>query len=205
MPRDSHQKGDSYEIRSIYFDDYDNNCMMQIEDGVDNRKKYRIRSYDGSAKFIRLEIKEKINGYNRKQSCVISLDEFKSLVDSNSSIPFGSRKQLNELLLRMKADGMRPKAMIAYERCAYTYPVGNVRITFDRNIAATRYYKDFFEQSPTAMTAVLPKGMSILEVKYDELLPDIIAAPLELGKLRQTSFSKYYIGRRAIMGDIYNV
>ena len=51
------------------------------------------------------------------------------------------------------------------------------------------------------MTPVLPAGMHVLEVKYDEFLPDVIARQLEIGKLRKTAFSKYYLGRLAIAGE----
>ena len=48
---------------------------------------------------------------------------------------------------------------------------------------------------------MLPAGMHILEVKYDELLPDYIAQALDTGRMQQTAFSKYYLGRMALLGD----
>ena len=202
MCKDRNQQGDSYEIRSVYFDDIVNSCVSEIEDGVDNRKKFRIRAYDLSKDFLRLEIKEKNNGFNRKQSCVISLQEYERLVSGDMSIPFGERKQLNELLIMRRLSAMKAKLIIRYERTAYTYPAGNVRITFDRNIAASPYLDEFFEARTEGMVPVLPVGMNILEVKYDEFLPDIISAQLETGKFMQTSFSKYYIGAMAVAGEL---
>lgn len=203
MELDEHQQGDCYEIRSIYFDDVENSCVRDIEAGVDNRKKYRIRSYDCSRELIRLEIKEKLNGLNRKQSCLLSGEEYELLLSGDALPAFGSKKQLNELLLRMKLDGMKPKTLICYERTAFVYPAGNVRITFDRNIAASPDVGSFFAPRPEGEVPVLPYGSSILEVKYDELLPDIIASQLEIGKLRQSSFSKYHRGRLAVSGDLW--
>jgi len=98
---------------------------------------------------------------------------------------------------------MRPKAIIEYERTAFVCDSGNVRITFDRNIMASRSCTEFFNPSVPAMTPVLPTGMHVLEVKYDEFLPDYIAGTLELGNLQRTAFSKYYLGRKAINGDLY--
>lgn len=40
------------------------------------------------------------------------------------------------------------------------------------------------------------RGQGLLEVKYDELLPDYIYEALQLGNMRQTTFSKYYLCRR---------
>ena len=101
----------------------------------------------------------------------------------------------------MRCSKMEPRAIIAYERTAYVHPTGNVRVTFDRNIMASACCEDFFQQRVSGMVPVLPAGMQVLEVKYDELLPDHIAQQLELGKLRQTAFSKYYLGRLAINGE----
>ena len=40
------------------------------------------------------------------------------------------------------------------------------------------------------------KLMIAKEVKFDEFLPSYIRENLEIGHLRQTSFSKYYLCRR---------
>ena len=45
---------------------------------------------------------------------------------------------------------------------------------------------------------VLPAGQQLLEVKYDEYLPDFIYRNLQLHSLRQTAFSKYYVCRKYI-------
>ena len=68
MKQDIHQLGDCYTIRSLYFDDINDNCMKENDAGVDQRKKYRIRIYDPNSDFIRLEIKEKQRGVTKKYS-----------------------------------------------------------------------------------------------------------------------------------------
>ncbi len=35
-----------------------------------------------------------------------------------------------------------------------------------------------------------------MEVKFDEYLPTFIRNHMEIGRLQQTSFSKYYLGRK---------
>ena len=42
----------------------------------------------------------------------------------------------------------------------------------------------------------MPTGKHILEVKYDELLPDFLYQLMSLGSLQQTAFSKYYLCRK---------
>ena len=95
---------------------------------------------------------------------------------------------------------MRPKIIIDYERTAFVDSVGNVRITFDRNIAACNRWEAFLEEKVPGMVPVLETGIHVLEVKYDEFLPDHIAQLLELGSLNRTAFSKYYLGRQAVQG-----
>ncbi|MBQ6896469.1 MAG: polyphosphate polymerase domain-containing protein [Oscillospiraceae bacterium] len=201
MKPDANQDGDFYTIRSVYFDDIADSCMNENEDGVDQRKKYRIRIYDPKSDFIRLEIKEKNRGVTKKYSCKLTRQETDMIMDGSMPLTPGDRKPLNLMQLQMRCRRMQPKAIIEYERTAFVHPVGNVRITFDRNIMASRICEDFFEDRVSTMVPVLPAGMHVLEVKYDEFLPDFIARQLEIGVLRQTAFSKYYLGRLAINGE----
>ena len=198
LPRDSHQFGESYLIRSLYFDTYDEKCISENDSGVDDRKKYRIRTYGESDGFIRLEIKEKRNSLTKKSSCVITRDEAKVLALRDcfsDNIPeFGERRVLNEFLLERKCNGLLPKAVIEYERSAYVYKIGNVRITIDQNISASGDLCSFFLPKTDGLIPVTPKDLHILEVKYDEFIPDYIAQVLELGSLERTAFSKFYLG-----------
>lgn len=201
MPLDLHQKGDCYEIRSLYFDDAWDRCMDENNSGVDERQKFRIRTYDPEAETLHLEIKAKRRGLTRKVACDVSKDEVLGILRKDLPIQPDHRKPLNQLKMEMRCCRMEPKVIISYERTAFVHPVGNVRITFDRNITACRYCEDFFETRIQGMVPLLPAGVHVLEVKYDELLPDFIARQLEIGSLRHTSFSKYYLGRLALLGQ----
>ena len=201
MSQDIHQEGDCYDIRSLYFDDAWDRCMDEIEAGVDQREKYRIRIYDPRSDVIHLEIKEKNSGLTKKRSCDLSREECYAIMDGSLPLKLDGRVPLNSLQMQMRCTKMEPKVIIAYERTAFVHPSGNVRITFDRNIMASRCCCDFLEDRVFGMTPVLPAGMHVLEVKYDEFLPDTIAQQLEIGKLRKTAFSKYYLGRLAVQGE----
>ena len=201
MSQDIHQDGDCYEIRSLYFDDAWDRCMDENEAGVDQREKYRIRLYDPRSDVIHLEIKEKNRGYTKKRACDLSREECLQIMEGTLPLKLDGRAPLNALQMKMRCSGMEPKVIIAYERTAFVHPSGNVRITFDRNIMASRCREDFLEDRVSGMTPVLPAGLHVLEVKYDEFLPDVIAQQLEIGKLRKTAFSKYYLGRLAVQGE----
>lgn len=201
MDTDIHQDGDAYTVRSVYFDDIDNSCMDENEAGIDHRKKFRIRTYDPAAETMRLEIKEKQNGFTRKTSCTISRSECEALLRGRRIPGFDSRAPLNALRLASARNLMRPAAVVSYQRTAFVCPAGNVRITFDRNITVNRHTDMFLRDTMPFGMPLLPPGLHILEVKYDEFLPDHIASLLELGELRQTAFSKYYLGRLTLMGS----
>lgn len=201
MSADIHQDGDCYQIRSLYFDDISDSCMDENDSGVDQRQKYRIRIYDPTASRMHLEIKEKVRGLTKKTACTVTRDECRQIMDGSLPLTLDERKPLNLLKMQMRCACMQPKVIIAYERTAFVHPTGNVRITFDRNISASRCVDDFLEGQVPSMVPILPARMHVLEVKFDELLPDFIAEVLELGNLRQTAFSKYYLGRLAVQGD----
>ena len=84
--------------------------------------------------------------------------------------------------------------IVSYERIPYVYRNGNVRVTFDRNIASSSRIDDFFRKN-ALVRQILPCGRQLLEVKYDELLPEYIAQALEISVLQRTAFSKYYYAR----------
>lgn len=201
MHRDIHQTGDCYEIRSLYFDDYYDRCMDENAAGIDNREKYRIRTYGNDWKTIHLEIKEKHHEMTKKVLCDLTEQECAQIISGSLPLTIESRKPLNQLQIQMRCAQMRPSVIISYERTAFVCPAGNVRITFDRNIMASRCCNEFFYERISEMVPVLPTGVHVLEVKYDEFLPDYIARQLEIGTLQRTSFSKYYLGRLAVLGE----
>lgn len=201
MQKDIHQTGSCYEIRSVYFDDINDSFLEENLAGVDCRHKYRVRIYNTSGSPIKLEIKQKKHGLTKKTSCNISKEEWDSIYHNHNDIDFGDREPLNRFLLRQKVSRMFPRVVIVYERSAYIYKTGNVRITFDRNITASKTTETFFEEKVDGLIPILPSGMHVLEVKYDELLPDIIAQQLEIGKLKKIAFSKYFLGRMAVNGE----
>lgn len=198
VPMDMHQTGNSYHIRSVYFDTYDDTCFYENQAGIDGRNKYRIRAYNLSQQKISFEIKEKLHEKTRKETWDLSPADFSDAMSGNIPVSvLGDTSSANRIFLEQHMHLLRPKVIIDYERTAFVYPVGNVRITFDRNISASSQVDGFWD-STLPLTPILEPHMHILEVKYDELLPDFILTQLDLGHLRRTSFSKYYLARQAL-------
>lgn len=197
MPYDAHHPdGEAYTIRSAYFDDLFDSYLQENEDGTDNREKFRIRVYEGDFSEIHLECKSKLNGFTKKKKENLTLDECmcyinKELLVINKEDGFLKKKvyAMNQL------SRFVPVQIVEYERVAFVEKMGNVRITLDRNICGTKRVERFFEKEIQGVPA-LPAGIHILEVKYDELLPDYITNVLRTVSLKRTSFSKYYYTRK---------
>ena len=185
-----------YTIRSLYFDDYENRCLRENEDGTDPREKFRIRIYNHSDRRITLECKRKERGKTHKTSCPLTRQQAEILMQGKILPDIASQHPvLRKLTLLMLTRRMRPVVIVEYDRIPYVYKNGNVRITLDTNIRSSSAVDRFFaEQIPAR--PVMAAGQQLLEVKYDEYLPDFIYRNLQLHSLRQTAFSKYYICRK---------
>ena len=63
LNKDSHTGPNGfYHIRSIYFDDMENTCYYENENGTDPREKFRIRIYNNSPDRISPESKQEYQG-----------------------------------------------------------------------------------------------------------------------------------------------
>lgn len=186
----------AYSIRSLYFDDYENSCFYENENGTDPREKFRIRIYNHSTDRITLECKRKERGKTLKTSCPLSIEQTRMLMEGKTIPDIASQPEvLRKLTLRMMTKGMRPVVIVEYDRIPYVYKNGNVRITLDTNVASSKEIHRFLDET-IPKRPVMPAGQQLLEVKYDEYLPDFIYRNLQLHSLQQTAFSKYYICRK---------
>lgn len=198
MRMDEHQKDGSYTVRSLYFDDLNDSCIRENEDGVDNRHKFRIRIYNGNDDVIIIEKKIKYRSMIRKLSEKITREQCLAYMSGRlSALTKESGSLQKELFAEVKMSGMRPVVIVEYERTAFVERCGNVRVTLDRNISGNNKISSFFDRQLLSVP-VLPVGLHILEVKYDQFLPHHIGNVLQMGALQQSSFSKYYYSRDSI-------
>ena len=188
-----HPDGESYQIRSAYFDDIFDSFIAENEDGTDNRQKYRIRVYERDFSEIHLECKSKNRGFVKKQKEVISEADCLRYIDGGDVLANTGLKQ--RVYAMWQLSRLRPVQIVQYERVAMVEKAGHVRITFDRNIEGSSEVSRFFQNDIYGMPA-FESGLHILEVKYDEILPDHIRKVLREVDLRRTSYSKYYYTRR---------
>ena len=118
------------------------------------------------------------------------MDEAQKIIDGDYAWMTASGRPLcQELYSKIITQGLMPKTIVDYMREPFVFEPGNVRITIDRDIRTGTFHTDFLNSE----TLTLPAGNSpiILEVKWDEYLPDIIKDAVTIPGRRMTAFSKY--------------
>lgn len=197
---DRNQTGDDgYKITSVYFDDCYDTHLQDTEDGNRIREKYRIRIYNDSFQTIKLEVKYKRDSRVYKKAKTITKEQMQLLL-SGQCLPDRQPSLDNTITLfnlAIATRGLRPKVIVEYDRAAYVFDAGNVRITLDRNLRASTDFQGFADNNRAHYRPV-PGFDRVLEIKYDEFLPGFIARLLETGNMNQTAYSKYRLCREAI-------
>ncbi|MBQ6284813.1 MAG: polyphosphate polymerase domain-containing protein [Bacilli bacterium] len=190
----AYYKDGSYLIKSLYFDDRDSSSYYEKMDGVLYRKKYRIRMYNDDDSFIRLEKKMKHNNFTAKEQILISKDIYSKILNGKIDEISKPKGLLLEFINDYKTKGLIPSIIVEYHRLAFTYPISEVRITFDSNVQSGLYNYDLFDKKYPRFD-VLEPGMQVLEVKFNEVLPLHIANILNDIPSAREAVSKFAICR----------
>lgn len=183
---DRHSDTGRYTVRSLYFDDARDSALREKLDGVGSRQKFRLRLYNSDASLIKLEKKIKRNGLCSKLTEPMTPEEVRALLSRGDWTPAGPLAE--ELRARMSA-GLLPRTLVDYTREAFTFPAGNVRVTLDYDIRTGLDCTALLD--PGCVTVPVPGQPAILEVKWDEFLPDIVRDAVNLRGVRAGAFSKY--------------
>lgn len=211
MDLDVHAGEDGkYTIRSTYFDDYQNTCYFENENGTSPREKFRIRIYDANDRQIHLELKRKEAGKTHKDSCSLTrgqceafLGEADFAIIREGYFTEDYPPVFRKFCLKYQSELYRPKVIVEYDREPYVCRNGNVRVTFDTDIRSSNCMDGFFKEN-IFTRPVMPSGYHLMEVKYDEFLPDYIYNGLQMENLQQATFSKYYLCRKYNIGGVKN-
>ena len=178
-----------YRIRSLYFDDPMNTALREKLDGVNERRKYRIRYYNDDLNYIMLECKMKRDGVGCKPQARLTLEETQKILRGEIDWMIQSgRPLLAALYVEMKTRFLAPKTVVEYKRVPFIYGPGNVRVTIDWAIR-TGAPKDFL--NPDGLTLPTEEDILLLEVKWDEYLPGVIRKATALKSRMPSAFSKY--------------
>ena len=197
MDLDRHcRNGEPYAIRSLYLDDIDNSAYYDKVAGVMSRDKYRIRIYRYSDQEIFLERKRKLGDLIQKSSVQITRRLCEQIISGDPrGLQSASSPLLQDVFVQMRTRLLRPAVIVDYVREAYTYPAENVRITFDMNLRSGLHSFDLFNaEIPTVCP--LDQNTQILEVKFDNYLPDHVRGLIAGIQADRSAVSKYVLCRR---------
>ncbi len=187
---DGHAVDGRYRIRSLYFDDLRDKALREKLDGVDKREKFRLRYYNLDPSLIRLEKKCRRGGLGTKAVCPVTVEEARAIVDGRLDwMPDSGRPLVQELYHKMRVQGLRPRTIVDYIREPFVYDPGNVRVTLDYDIRTGLRCTDLLD--PGCPTIPAGEPVTILEVKWDAFLPDLIRDIVQLEGRRSAPFSKY--------------
>ncbi len=193
LKTDMHAQNGNYHIRSLYFDDYWNTAYIDKVNGVDRRKKYRIRLYDLNDNFIRLECKIKNGSYISKISAPLTSEETEKILNGDYGFLLHRESELcQQFYYECVAKVMRPKVYVDYEREPYVMEEGDVRITFDSDVRGA-YPGYSIAEKDIPFHYVLEPGKLIMEVKFTEFLPKLVQDVLPVRAAELSAVSKYML------------
>ena len=182
-----------YEVRSLYFDDFLNSAYQEKQDGLLERRKYRIRIYNYSADVIHLECKIKNDRYVRKETAPLTRQEFNWLIKGYPQFLLDTTYDLHRrFYFEYMAKVLRPRVIVDYEREPFVMAAGDVRVTFDKNIRAGMDGLAMFDASMST-AEVLPPGQLVMEVKFTDFLPEMVRQLLTAGVYQYLAISKYVL------------
>jgi SPX domain protein involved in polyphosphate accumulation len=195
VDENSANEDNTYFIRSLYFDDCQDSAYYEKIDGVEYRKKYRIRLYNNNCSFIRLECKYKHENKTSKDQILIDKSICDKIINGNiEELNIDKANLLTKFVVEYRTRNLRPSIIVDYKRLAYTYPVSDVRVTFDSKIRSGRYNYNLYDKDLDTYK-VIDDIEVVLEVKFNEILPEQIAIVLSTVPMIRQAFSKFAVCR----------
>ncbi len=194
-----------YTVRSIYFDTYDFDFYNDKVEGLDIRKKVRVRGYNQAKdenEIIFIEVKKKFVMSIEKKRAPVLFKDVENLFSSGDLERYvisdlkgfeNSIVDAREFLYNLYSKNLTPKVLVVYEREAYRdKKFGEFRITFDKNLRSWIYpnIKELFIEKDVVYS--YPDSF-IIEAKFHVDLPLWFKFMIDKFSLKQISFSKYVI------------
>ena len=183
-----------YTVRSIYYDSPDFRCYYEKANGDQNRRKFRIRSYNQADSAMFLECKQRQGSTYTKLKSQLDHEKL-AILDSREGwgrMDFQSLGVVEQLLLAMDRWDYQPSSLVVYDREAYVSPgqEDTIRVTFDNNLRA-RVFPELDELYDESDLEDLLYDWTILEIKFTNTLPRFLARMVSQYSLERQACSKY--------------
>jgi hypothetical protein len=186
-----------YEVSSLYYDSIDNCDLHAKLNGDLKRKKFRIRIYNNDTSFGKFEIKKKLGTTISKISLPLNHSQIQSL--SKSDFDCLKREGFYDARQTMLDNRYEPKCIVKYNRIAYQLPFNRIRVTIDTNILTSGYNCSFDKDSNGIK--VIPTSLEVVEIKFEDYIPNSILHCIEKFALARTAISKYTGARLFSIND----
>lgn len=196
MKTDENSDIGGYLVRSLYFDSiYDDDYFDKIN-GLEFRKKIRLRIYSPDQDNVKLELKQKQGVAQRKKSLIITRHLAEKMIAGNYSGLANLDSELAAKFYQLLETGIyRPKCIVEYHRIAFVENSNETRITFDSEIGVSYLFEDFFKMD----LPLIPVWKEpILEVKYNGFLLENIKQMLDFADTSELAVSKYAMSRQIL-------
>lgn len=201
LHRDRHGGLQGYMVRTLYFDTLDDQDFYDKVDGLEMRRKIRLRIYDPDARYAKLELKEKQGSLQRKRSLQLTREQALELCAGRYEVLMRMDTPFSlELYARMQQFCYRPKCIVEYNRAAFTAPDNETRVTLDAGLKASESRLDLFA-SDLALYPVGVPGAATMEVKFHGFLLSYVKDLISIPSRTRCSSSKYCMARNVILRD----
>lgn len=189
--RDSHGVHGSYMVRSQYYDSLTDGDLKDNLDGVQEKRKIRLRIYSPDDQQVKLEYKCKSGSDGVKHSLIISREEAQMMENHQYEFLLNYKEKLaHELYCKLIQNVYRPKTIVQYDRTAFFYHASDTRITFDYNVRGSVNPYGLLEKEPF-LIPLMGEDVGVLEIKYNEFLPSIFKGIVQQLNALPEASSKY--------------
>lgn len=197
MLQDKHNGAQGYRIRSLYFDTVNERDYEEKLDGIEKRRKLRLRLYDPAADFAMLEIKQKQGPYQKKRSLRLDRADAEQIACGRyDSLLCYDEPVAAEMYALLQIHCYRPKTIVEYRRFAFIARENQIRVTLDHDIRSTEAHLDPFDPM-LDLYPVLDPFNGVLEVKYNGFLLGYIKEQVNRADRSELTVSKYCLARSA--------
>ncbi len=179
-------------ICNIYYDTPDYRLVRTSMEKPIYKEKLRMRSYGrvSSEGTVFLELKKKYKGIVYKRRIELPEDRAAAYMSGQNPMPDDGQIGREIDWFCKFYEGIRPAVYLCYDRSPwYSVEDPNLRATFDKRIR--------FREEDMSLTAapggqhLLLPHQSLFEIKTADAIPLWLVEALEMGEVRQASFSKY--------------
>jgi len=180
-----------YVVRSIYYDSLTFRHYAEKVNGDPYKKKIRVRTYgqpeDNNPTFLEIKNKKLEKIHKERVHIDKKLDSFLETHSFSTLRPLDS-DVVEKCLFDQKKYNVRPKVLVFYRRIAFIDPTINFKVNMDFDI---KTYQTRNLLTHEKLLRPVFKDRFILEIKYEDYVPNYYKDYVMRHNLQRMPFSKY--------------